>query len=116
VLIGIVLAGIYASLSVLYFYITEGGEDTSYVGVTSSFAGWGTAKSLTGPLATSALTALWFCREKFRTIGILASLICILGLAMTYQRTGQVAIVGAVLWLLVWYISVSYTHLRAHET
>jgi len=104
VLTGIVLAGIYASFSVLYFCITEGGESTGYADVTSSFGGWVTAKGLTGPLVTSALAALWLWREKFRTIGTLAFSLCLFGLIFTYQRAGQVAIVAASLWLLLWYI------------
>ncbi|MHC4123598.1 MAG: O-antigen ligase family protein [Planctomycetota bacterium] len=104
VLTGIILAGVYASLSVLYFYITESAKSSGYTEIKSSFGGWNTAKTLTGPIITSAFAALWMCRKKFKKIGIMAFFICTIGLMLTYQRAGQVAIVAAALWLLLWYI------------
>lgn len=99
---GLLIAGIYASLSVLFFCALYGDEYSNYVEIVSSTGGLVTAKGLGGILATATMLALWRWRTKGRIKCVIVFLVCILGLLFTYQRTGLVAVCSAILWLVLW--------------
>jgi len=102
VLGGIVVAGLYASVCVIYIYFTAGQDASIYEKLIGNAAGFATAKGLTGVLATAGLVGLWMFRTRNRPLGAAILLVCIVGMLLTYQRAGLVGFVVAVVWLAWW--------------
>jgi len=98
VLKGVLAGGVYMAVSVILLHMFGGGAYSRYEGVDASFGGFSTAKSLGGILCVAALLSL-----RIRSTPLQAGLVCVslAGLMLTYQRTGQLAMVVAVLWIAV---------------
>ncbi|KPK84460.1 MAG: hypothetical protein AMJ81_05410, partial [Phycisphaerae bacterium SM23_33] len=104
VLAGVALAGVYAALSVIYFYVVGGQAASPYPDIAASAGGLHTAKGLGGILITGCVCAAWLSGRRFKLLGSLAVVVCLAGLFLTYQRAGLVAMLLALAWLAVWYL------------
>ncbi len=103
ILIGVVVAGAYAAVSVIFCYFFVGQDASPYDDVAASAGGLNTAKGLGGILVAAALVCGWLCRERAKLLGLAVLCLCIAALFLTYQRAGLVAFALAITWLGVWY-------------
>ncbi len=99
----IILAGVYAGLAIVYLYVNEGERASIYEKLVGNAAGFGTAKGLTGILATAGLVSVWLLRERAKVVGAIILLVCAAGMLLTYQRAGLVGLAVATVWLAAWY-------------
>ncbi len=99
---GIAVAAIYASLTIIYLYITQGHKSSIYENLVGNAAGFKTAKGLTGIIATGGLAGIWLFRSRQRIKGAIIFFVCLAGILLTYQRAGLVGIGLGSLWLGLW--------------
>lgn len=97
VLKGILIGSVYMAISVVALHLLGGGAYSRYEGVSASFGGFSTAKSLGGILCVAGLLSL-----RIRSTPLQMGLLCVslTGLMLTYQRAGQLAMLAAIAWIV----------------
>ncbi len=97
VLKGILIGSVYMAVSVVALHLLGGGAYSRYEGVSASFGGFSTAKSLGGILCVAGLLSLRI-RSTLLQMGLLCA--SLTGLMLTYQRAGQLAMLAAIAWIV----------------
>jgi O-antigen ligase len=105
ILRGLVIAALITAGSVAYGYFAGGPNPYLDDGVIAS-AGWfTTAKTITGVLSTGAILLLYLGSRSDLFRYPLLAVVCCVCCVLTYARAGQVALVAAVLWIVIWYVA-----------
>jgi hypothetical protein len=106
VLVGISVGALITAVSILVVYVRGTHLTQVYGGIAATSGLFFSAKYLVGTLVLGGLTWLYLSGKRRRALGAVAAALCFLALFATYNRTGQVCLLVAVLWLARWYFGV----------
>ena len=106
IIIGCFLTG----TCIVYFYYNDLGtvKAYAYAGVKASFGAEGSSgKAIVGFMLTGTVLSIYLQVKHYLKYGSIIAMFLILGIILTYDRSGQVALVCYCIWMLVWYVFYS---------